>query len=165
VHGSHPKSRAPGVRCHCSRPSQLTFPRVSGSPVCHYHALSTAQYQLFSSDSCDLRIQRLCKRQGNLGPSFFDPDILPEDCGEEVRWFRHWIGSKCNKRWKTRTRFPDDQHLEWPRPPHHVTVSIYIYGPHAVTSNSLLLSNHHHPHTPPNRTNPQPQLTNDVWPR
>ena len=138
---------------------QSPSPWIPGSPMCHYHTLFATQYQLFPTYSCDLRIQRLRKRQCNLGPPFLDLDILPKDRGKEARWFRHGVGSKCNKQTNARHEcslfLGDDQHLEWPRPPHHVTVSMYIYGPHAVTSNSLLLSHHHHPHTPPNQTNPQ----------
>jgi hypothetical protein len=45
-----------------------------------------------------------------------------------------------------------DSGVKRPRPSRHVTVSLYIYQPHAATNNSLLLSNHHHQHIPPNQT-------------
>jgi hypothetical protein len=40
----------------------------------------------------------------------------------------------------------------------HVTISMYIYQPHAVANVLPLLSNHHHLHVPPNQTH-TPSLT------
>lgn len=114
------------------------IPAILASRDCANVNVTLGRPSLISISSSKIEVRKLGGFAMRLQRSRFNVQRLKPN----ERW--EWIRPRCLLILTRR--------IERSGPFSHVTISLYIYGPHAVTNSPLLLSNHHHLHVPLNQT-------------